>query len=113
LVVDDGRRSGSVDGDIDVFIADDVECDYGARDGRAAAAAVDVDADAAGSGGVEGIREVTPDVIPGDGVVVHIVGRRPEGGADMGVEVNTADAIADQRVEADDVLRNSARAEAV
>ena len=103
----------SVDGDIDVFIADDVESDNGARYGRAAAAAVDVDADAAGSGGVKKICEVTRDVISSDGVVLHVVCGRPERWTDMRVEGNAAKAIANKLVVTDQVLRDTARAGAI
>ena len=97
-----------VDGDIHVLIFNDISPDDGAGDGRAAEAAVEVDACRAGSGCVADIGSVAGDVIGEDDVVVEVVGRGAEVGADVTVKGYSWDAVVLELIVDDEVSRDFA-----
>ncbi len=84
---------GSVDDDICIFIVDGVATDDGASDGRAAEAAVEIDAGGARGGGVAEISAIAGDAVADDDVVVEVIGRQMEVGADVRVEGNAGETI--------------------
>src|SRR5664279_982402 len=104
---------GGVDGDVVIFVADDILVYDGAAHGRASIAAVDVDADGTGGGGVSGVLEVAGDVVADDLVVRHVVGRETEGRTNVGVKGDSTEAVAGEFVAKDDVAGDRARTGAV
>src|ERR1700722_2640817 len=108
--VDLGR---SVHGDVHVLIADQVAGDDSTDDRRAAVTAIDVDAHGPRRGRVGLVGKVSSDVVADDHVAAHIVRGSAKSGTYVGVQSDTAQAVASQFVVDDDVIGGSARAVAI
>src|SRR4029077_17400146 len=88
--VDLGR---SVDRNVDIFVADDVLRNHGPENRRAAIATVDVDSYRAGGGRVERVCQISRDEVADDLVPRHIICRKAESGAHMGVQGDASQSV--------------------
>lgn len=107
------NRSGSVDGNVHLFVLNQVLRNDGALDRRTATAAIDVDSGGAGRGRVERVGAVPGDEVANDHIPIHVIRRGAKSGTHMRVQSDTRNTIVGQLVPNDQVTRGAPGAFAI
>ena len=101
------KRGGIVDGNVHLFVLDQVLRNDGALNRRTAIAAIDVDSGGAGRGRVERVGAVPGDEVADDHIPIHVIRWSAKSGPHMRVQSDTRNTIVCQLVPNDQVTRGA------